>query len=248
MRNNMPLLAYIAGKPDAFTSKDHNFLPGRDRREAAHRHQQLARDRHVRLLVVARPAAGRSAGSKTVTVATGEQERIPLQFALPADLPRRAATTLHATVAVQHRRDAGGLVRHRRAAARRQPAAAGGARSPSSTRRARPPRCSSGMGVAFEPVDADADLAGYDMLIVGKAALTRRRPGARTSRRVRDGLKVVVFEQTADVLEKRLGFRVGRVRPAAGLPARAGPSAPGRPRRRAPAQLARARRRSCRRA
>ena len=28
LRNNMPLLAYIAGKPDAFTSKDHNFCPG----------------------------------------------------------------------------------------------------------------------------------------------------------------------------------------------------------------------------
>ena len=27
-RNNMPLLAYIGGKAAAFTSKDHNFLPG----------------------------------------------------------------------------------------------------------------------------------------------------------------------------------------------------------------------------
>ena len=45
LRNNMPLLAYIAGKPAAFTSKDHNFTAGQDRREAAHRHQQLAPDR-----------------------------------------------------------------------------------------------------------------------------------------------------------------------------------------------------------
>ena len=28
LRNNQPLLAYIGGKPAAFTSKDHNFLPG----------------------------------------------------------------------------------------------------------------------------------------------------------------------------------------------------------------------------
>ena len=28
LRNNMPLLAYIGGKPAAFTSKDHNFTPG----------------------------------------------------------------------------------------------------------------------------------------------------------------------------------------------------------------------------
>ena len=28
LRNNLPLLAYIAGKPEAFTSKDHLFVPG----------------------------------------------------------------------------------------------------------------------------------------------------------------------------------------------------------------------------
>ena len=28
LRNNGPLLAYLAGKPGRFTSKDHNFLPG----------------------------------------------------------------------------------------------------------------------------------------------------------------------------------------------------------------------------
>ena len=39
LRNNMPLLAYIGGKPAAFTSKDHNFLPGQTVAEAAHRHQ-----------------------------------------------------------------------------------------------------------------------------------------------------------------------------------------------------------------
>ena len=43
IRNNRPLLAYIAGKPAHFTSKDHNFYPGRNGREADHRHQQLPR-------------------------------------------------------------------------------------------------------------------------------------------------------------------------------------------------------------
>src|SRR5207245_3934618 len=28
LRNNRPLLAYIAGKPGSVTSKDHNFFPG----------------------------------------------------------------------------------------------------------------------------------------------------------------------------------------------------------------------------
>ena len=45
------------------------------------------------------------------------------------------------------------------------------------------------------------------MLLIGKGALTVDGP-APVLRRVCDGLKVVVFEQTSDVLEKRLGFRV----------------------------------------
>ena len=45
------------------------------------------------------------------------------------------------------------------------------------------------------------------MLLIGKGALTVDGP-APALKRVRDGLKVVVFEQTAEVLEKRLGFRV----------------------------------------
>jgi hypothetical protein len=50
-------------------------------------------------------------------------------------------------------------------------------------------------------------LAEYDMLIVGKNALTHDSPAPDIGR-VRDGLKVVMFEQTSAALEKRLGFRV----------------------------------------
>ena len=53
MRNNMPLLAYIGGKPEAFTSKDHNFFPGETVDEAADHHQRLARSGDVRCRVVA---------------------------------------------------------------------------------------------------------------------------------------------------------------------------------------------------
>ncbi len=63
------------------------------------------------------------------------------------------------------------------------------------------------MGVHCDTVDAKADLAAYEVLIVGKAALTVDGPAPDIGR-VRDGLKVLVFEQTPDVLEKRFGFRV----------------------------------------
>jgi len=56
-------------------------------------------------------------------------------------------------------------------------------------------------------VDVGSDLSPYSILVVGKAALTTNGPAPGISR-VRDGLKVVVFEQTSGVLEKRFGFRV----------------------------------------
>src|SRR5439155_11368471 len=61
--------------------------------------------------------------------------------------------------------------------------------------------------VRFQRVDVSADLSPYDVLIVGKGALTSDGPGPDVGR-VRDGLKVIVFEQTAKVLEERFGFRV----------------------------------------
>ena len=54
---------------------------------------------------------------------------------------------------------------------------------------------------------AGEDLSAFDILVVGKACLKVDGPAPDIGR-VRDGLKVVVFEQKADVLEKRLGFRV----------------------------------------
>ena len=65
----------------------------------------------------------------------------------------------------------------------------------------------SGLGVKFEKVDAQAKLDGYDILVIGKKALTAYATGPDVLR-VRDGLKVLVFEQTKEALEKRLGFRV----------------------------------------
>jgi len=59
------------------------------------------------------------------------------------------------------------------------------------------------MGARPQLVPANADLSSYDILVVGKAALTVGGP-APDLRRVRDGLKVIVFEHTSEVLEKRL--------------------------------------------
>ncbi|MCS6863023.1 MAG: hypothetical protein NZT92_22185, partial [Abditibacteriales bacterium] len=86
LRNNMPLLAYIGGKPARFTSKDHNFTPG----ETVEKQIILINNSRrtvtcdcVWSLALPQPVSGR----KTVTVETGQQARIPLRFALPVTLP-----------------------------------------------------------------------------------------------------------------------------------------------------------------
>ena len=80
LRNNMPLLAYIAGKPAAFTSKDHNFSPGENGREADHHHQQLPRDGDRRLPLVARTRRRRGGWCSNGDCCHRQQERIPLRL------------------------------------------------------------------------------------------------------------------------------------------------------------------------
>ncbi len=64
------------------------------------------------------------------------------------------------------------------------------------------------LGVHYQKVeDPTTDLSIYDTLIVGKHALTLTNPASDIAR-VRQGLKVILFEQTGEVLEQRLGFRI----------------------------------------
>jgi hypothetical protein len=63
------------------------------------------------------------------------------------------------------------------------------------------------LAVQSEPVDSRADLSPFDILLIGKAALTPDG-SAPDITRVRDGLKVILFEQTSQVLERRFGFRI----------------------------------------
>ena len=68
-------------------------------------------------------------------------------------------------------------------------------------------RMLTGLGISFTVVGADADLAPGDVLIVGREALSDA-PALPWTRLVAEGLRVIVFEQTAEALTERLGFRV----------------------------------------
>ena len=203
LRNNMPLLAYIAGKPARFTSKDHNFCPG-DTVE-----KQLVVINNSREPVTCdwewsvslpQPASGRG----NVSVPTGDQARVAIPLALPAALaPGKydlSATFKFSSGETQE--DSFSIhVLPRPAALRAQAGIA------LFDPKGETGKLLGGMGLRCQSVEAGAELSGYQMLIIGKGALTVDGPGPDLSR-VRDGLRVIVFEQTSEALEKRLGFRV----------------------------------------
>jgi hypothetical protein len=203
LRNNRPLLAHIGGRPGRFTSKDHIFLPG----ERVEKQLIVINNSRATVscacewrLALSRPAAGRT----KVSVPTGAREHIPLRFDLPATLTpgayRLTATVRFGTGETQE----DSFTLH---VLPRPPGLPAGAKIALFDPKGETARALAALNVRFRRVGATADLSGYDVLIVGKEALTLGGRGPDVGR-VRDGLKVVVFEQTAKVLEQRLGFRV----------------------------------------
>jgi beta-galactosidase/beta-glucuronidase len=200
VRNNMPLLAYIAGKRAAFTSKDHNFLPG----ETVEKQIIVINETRVAVAAACEWSFRSAKAAASVTVQPGDQQRVPLRFDLPADLaPGRyelQSSVKFPTGQTQADSFAIDVMPPPEASAVRDKIALFDPKGETAT-------LLQAMGVTFERVDAQADLAAFSTLIVGKGALTLQN-AAPDLTRVREGLKTIVFEQTADVLEKRLGFRI----------------------------------------
>ncbi len=214
-RNNRSLLAYIAGEPGRITSKDHNFVCD----ETVEK--QIVVINNSRESVTARCAWSLSlpvvvTGRTQVTVAAGQQERIALRLPLPATLAPKTymlrAAVEFSTGETQVDRFAIHVVptlpanRSDDASTVAKPTA-GTTKIALFDPKGETRQLLAAMGVSCQNVPANVDLSEYDVLIVGKAALTPEG-AAPDITRVRDGLKVIVFEQTAEALEKRLGFRV----------------------------------------
>lgn len=203
LRNNRPLLAYLAGKPARFTSQDHLFVAG----ETVEK--QLILINNSRTTVEAEAewilqGVESLRGRARLSVPTGEQTRIPVRFSLPPNLsPGPYLLSARVTFSTgEEQTDE--LVLHVVSApvapSVRCPVAlfdpGGETRS-----------LLEGWGIPFVPVEPGADLTNFDMLVVGRRALTENGPAPRLDR-VRQGLKVLAFEQSREVLERRLGFRV----------------------------------------
>jgi beta-galactosidase len=202
-RNNMSLLAYIGGKPSAFTSKDHNFLPG------TKFEKQLIIINNTRRDVSCEcnwslNLPGVVNGNKTINMATGQQERIPLSFDLPGSLSP-GNYVLSSTVKFSNgETQEDTFTLHVLSPA---PVGKSIAKTALFDPKGETRKLIDSIGIQYQLVDAGADLSGYEVLIVGKEALTADGKGLDVGS-VRNGLKIIMFEQASDVLEKRFGFRV----------------------------------------
>ena len=209
-RNNGPLLGYIAGKPSRFTSQDHLFVPG----ESVEKQLVVINDSRRTVTCDGSwtvSAPGAASGQIRFTLETGEQRRVPVRFDLPADAPAGAGQ-----LTAQFRFDPG-EAQSDTFSFQILPRPQSTTTPTATTSRPRAPRLFDPvgrtaellrrLGVPFEPIAAEQVLQPEDLLIVGREALTVRGAHPALSA-LRDGLRVLVFEQTADALEQRLGFRV----------------------------------------
>ena len=203
LRNNSPLLAYIAGKPDRFTSKDHNFLPG----QAVEKQIILLNNSRVSIDCDVRWSLNLpqiQSGNQKVSIATGQQQRIPLRFDLPKTLSP-GQYELNAKFQFgdgQTQTDCFSIDVLPAPATHQTPGRIAIFDPEGQTQ-----SLLSRLGIRPEPIKPADDLAPFDLVIIGRRALTVDGPAPDIAR-IRDGLKVIVFEQSAEVLEKRLGFRV----------------------------------------
>ncbi|HLX65176.1 MAG TPA: glycoside hydrolase family 2 TIM barrel-domain containing protein [Planctomycetota bacterium] len=204
VRNNGPLLAYIGGKPGAFTEKGHNFRAGEsvEKQVVAINNSRGTVSCDCKWsLNLPTPLTG----AASFTAPTGDIHMQAFKFTLPAELKPGAYTLVLSVKFTPGESQEDSFTINVLA---HDPAQQAGANKmaifdpPGETT-----KLFAALGVRGEAVQADADLSKYDVLVVGKDALTPEGPGPNL-RRVPEGLRVLVFEQHADVLEQRFGFRV----------------------------------------
>jgi len=203
IRNNQPLLAYLGGKPSAFTSKDHNFFPGDSVEKQIliiNNSRRTVRSQAEWSVNLPKPVSGRLRAETK----TGDQARLPFQFQIPSTA-KPGHYELRAIITFSDgsaQTDTFPIDVLSRPLVRRN-----GAKVALFDPKGETARTLRTLEMDYTLVNAESNLADFEILIVGKAALTIDSPSPDISH-VRDGLKVVLFEQTSDVLEQRFGFRV----------------------------------------
>ncbi|MBU1711876.1 MAG: hypothetical protein KKD47_02110, partial [Proteobacteria bacterium] len=203
IRNNGKLLAYIAGKPERFTSKDHNFLPGETVKK------QIIVINNSREAVSCDCSwtfqlPNAVSGAKRIDIDTGEQARIPLSVSLPENIkPGSYRLVMTAKFSSGEKQEDEFVID----VLPQLPSPKMTSKIALFDPKGDTEKLLKAMGIRFQSVESNSNLSYYELLIIGRQALTLNGQVPDIGR-VADGLKVVVFEQTSEVLEKRLGFRV----------------------------------------
>jgi beta-galactosidase len=202
MANNGPVLSYIAGKPGSFSSKDHTFRQG----EKVQKQLVIINNSRVTVSGACEwsfegPAG--AGGADHFSIPTGQQKRIPIEFALGSPPAGRYA------IVAMFKFSNGDIQTDKFTIdiAAKPAALAHPIKIAVFDPKGETAKLLADMDLRTDRIEADAELSSYDLLIIGKAALSVNGP-APDIRRVKEGLKVLMFEQTSDALEKRLGFRV----------------------------------------
>ena len=202
LRWNRPLLGYIGGGPDRFTDKAHVLVPGETVQKQLVVLNDTRRSRSCKYEWHLLPSGHRANGK--VTVGAGQKALVPVVLPLPKTLTPGTYTLSAAfdfgSGEVQEDTFALDIV-----AGVEKPVV--GSKIALFDPRGMTSKALSDLGVRYTRIPASDDLRNYDLLIIGREALSDAAalPGIA---RVEEGLKVLVFEQTADVLTHRLGFRI----------------------------------------
>lgn len=199
LRWNQPIIAYIGGG-DRFTSKGHNFLPGETVRK------QLVVVNDSRAPVACRytwKLEDGPGGAGEVNVGPGDRSLVPISLTVPEASGGVRQYVLSA------RFELGGKVQEDRFVLDVAPSGTA-FRDQDGIALFDPKGLTAGLlkklGIRFTLIEAGTSLEKYGLLVIGREAI--RPQGALPDlSRVREGLKVLVFEQTHEALAERLGFR-----------------------------------------
>jgi len=212
LRWNMPLTAYIGGGPDHFTDKSHNFLPG----ETVHKQLVILNDtrRSRKCYYEWRFTPGETIqGEGQVTIKAGDKALVPVVVKLPqnAEPGRYLLSAVFTFDTGEVQRDgfeldvipSPGELQDVPEESSSQNETAIGLYDPKGDTASLLDR----LEVSYRIIQPDDSLANLDLLIIGREALSNDSHCPDLSR-VSGRLNVLVFEQTAETLERRLGFRI----------------------------------------
>ena len=211
LRNNMPLLGYIAGKDAAFTSKDHNFLPG----ETVEKQLVAINNSRQSLNCLCQYSLNPPwKGIENLVydqgnfkLETGNIKQIPFQVKLPDDLAP-GTYEIEATFRFSglddtnfdFRKDKFSInVLPKRTQVPEMKIAIFDPKGETS-------KLLEDLGVNYQTIQTVSKAADCDVLILGKESLDSAEIEFNFES-VQKSSKIIVFEQTAETLEKRFGFR-----------------------------------------